>query len=354
MGATLASALTLIWLGKVLDSGDIHRLAGTWIALLAIAALIMGTATTVPQLVLALFLLRLFGQGMLTHTAMVAMGRWFHAERGRAISVTSCGYQLGEGLLPLAVVALLAMSDWRWVWGGAFGLLLVVALPLSQWLLGTPRQPSFSERENLETGRQWTRAEVLRDLPFWAVCTGVLAPSFIGTSVFFHQVHLGTIKGWSGTLIASTFAVMSVSSLLTNFVSGFLVDRWSAKNLLPFFLLPLGLGCTVLAYAQSPWTMVLFMYLLGTSTGMAGAVFGAIWPEVYGVRHLGSIRALVSAAMVFASAVGPGLTGWLIDRSVGLEFQLLLMSAYCLLTMLALIRVSDVLCKRCVTLQVRV
>lgn len=346
MLATLASAATLIVIGRVLDHVRIVKVAMVLIVMLAVAALLMAWAEAIPALLLAIYLLRLFGQGMMTHTAMVAMGRWFVAERGRAVSIATTGHQLGEGILPLLIVGLLAFADWRTAWLIAAGVLVVVALPLSFWCLHLPRAPSQNDRDNYERGRQWTRSEVLRDIPFWAVCTGVLAPSFIGTSVFFHQVHLSELKDWPPAVIASSFAVMSVSSVSVGLLTGQLIDRFSARLALPFFLFPLCLGCIVLSYAQHPLTMSIFMFLLGSSYGVSSSVFGAIWPEMYGTRHLGAIRSMVSAAMVFASALGPGLTGWLIDRQVDFEFQLLVMSLYCFATMFVLFTISRQLQKR--------
>ncbi len=346
MIATLASAATLVWLGKFLDSVEIARVAKYCIFCLAAAALLMSTASSVFALVFALYCLRLFGQGMLTHTALVAMGRWFHAERGRAVSVAGIGHQLGDGLLPIAVVWLLIFMEWRTVWLLAAVILVVLALPLSHVCLSKPRIPSSADRDKFESGRQWTRAEVMRDVPFWIVCTGVLAPAFIGTSVFFHQVHLADIKQWGPTVVAASFVVLSVTSVTFGLITGQLIDRFSARVILPFFLFPLSLGCALLALLDAESAMPLFMCLLGISYGISSAVFGAIWPETYGTRHLGSIRAVVSATMVVASALGPGITGWLIDINVGFESQLLGMSIYCVVMMLVLFPVSRKLIRR--------
>lgn len=346
MLATLGSAVTLIWLGKVVDAVRVATAAKCWIAALAAAAVLMAYSSSPLILLIALYLLRLFGQGMMSHTSMVAMGRWFQAERGRAVSVATTGHQLGEGLLPLFVVALLMLIEWRSVWLFAAIVLIVLAMPLSHLLLSRPRVPSKRDRDNFESGHQWTRSEVLRDLPFWVVCTGVLAPSFIGTSIFFHQVHLADIKQWSATVVAGSFAVMSITSVGVGLITGQLIDRFSARSILPFFLFPLSLGCVVLGLFQPAIVMMVFMFFLGTSYGISSAVFGAIWPESYGTRNLGAIRAVVSAAMVFASAVGPGITGWLIDLGIGFDTQLLFMSGYCILMMLVLFPVSRTLVNR--------
>lgn len=337
MIATLASALSLVALGRVLDVRPTAQVAAGVILALAAAALLMASATSVPALLLALYLLRLFGQGMMSHTAMTAMGRWFVAGRGRAVSITSTGHQLGEGVLPIAVASLLPLaSSWRTLWVGSAVLLVVVALPLAWGTLSTPRVPSAADTARVRTERQWTRAEVLRDGPFWVVLCGVVAPAFIGTSAFFHQVHLGELKGWSPTLVAGSFAVLSLTTVVVALAAGQLIDRIGARRLLPTFLVPLALGCAVLASFDHPATMPAFMFLLGLSYGVSSSVFGAIWPELYGTRHLGAVRSVVFAAMVFASALGPGLTGWLIDRGVGFETQLLAMSLWCAGALVAL------------------
>lgn len=346
MIATLGSAASLIYIGRILDSIAVFKVAAGLIVLLSGAAFLMASARSVPVLLLTIYLLRLIGQGMMTHTAMVAMGKWFVAERGRAVSVTITGHQLGEGILPIILVALLSVADWRTAWQLASVVLLVFALPLSFLCLSTPRSPSKKDLQVFEHGYQWTRPEALRDVPFWAVCTGVLAPAFIGTSVFFHQVHLGELKHWSSEVIAGSFVVMAITSVIVGLLTGQLIDRFSARKLLPFFLLPLTVGCTLLSVASDQWVMAVFMFLLGASYGMSNAVFGAIWPEVYGTRHLGAIRSVVSACMVFASALGPGMTGWLIDRDIGFEAQLLVMAIYCLATMLILLQVTKTLNSR--------
>ena len=346
MGATLASAATLVTLGRLVDVWPTVRVATLVVLALAASCLLMAGARSVATLALALFLLRLFGQGMMSHTAMTAMGRWFVAGRGRAVSITTTGHQLGEGLLPIGVASLALLLPWRLIWVGAAATLVLVALPLARATLRVPRVPSAADVARSDAGRQWTRAEVLRDGLFWVVATGVLAPSFIGTSVFFHQEHLGELKGWSSTLVAGSFAVLSVTTVACALLAGRLIDRIGARRLLPLFLLPLGLACALLGASGSPVTMPLFMALLGISYGISSSVFGAIWPELYGTRHLGAVRSVVFAGMVFSSALGPGLTGWLIDRGVGFESQLFAMATWCALALVALTLASRRLARR--------
>lgn len=347
MLGTLGSALTLLWIGRVVDHQSVARVAFVVILLLAIACGLMGMVRSVWMLVAVIFLLRLFGQGMMTHIAMTAMGRWYVTERGRAISLTTMGHQFGEGLLPLLVVGLIVWLGWRQTWFLAAAVLVLIAAPAIVQLMKVERTPMGSSEMNvLRTTRQWTRAEVLRDPIFWILCLAVLAPSFIGTSFLFHQVHIGEVKNWSRTLIPSAFLILSTTTITFTLAAGFLVDYFSARRLLPVFLIPMGLGCLLLASSRNSAVIVGFMMLMGTSYGIAGSMFGALWPELYGSRHLGAIRSLAMAAMVLASALGPGLTGWFIDRGVGIETQLWVMGLYCLLTAVVMLPVAAVLRRR--------
>lgn len=346
MLATLCSALTLTIIGKVVDQRSVAAVVSVVLVALALACAVMALAETISILVLAIFALRLFGQGMISHTIMTAMGRWYVAERGRAVSIASIGHHLGEAILPTVVVALMLWLDWRLVWWFSAAALLTVALPMSLICFAENRTPQTAHLRSIEVGRQWTRSEVLADGPFWAVCLGLVVPSFIGTSVFFHQVHLAEIKGWSTNLIAGSFAIMSLTNVVISLISGHQIDRFSSRQLLPLFLLPLALACMVLALIANSVAMLVFMFLLGVSFGMYSALFGTIWPELYGTRHLGAIRSVVFAAVVFSSALGPGITGWLIDIGVGFESQLLVMGGFTLLAALFLVPVSHVLSLR--------
>ena len=353
MLGTLASAITLVFIGKVVDFHSVRNVTTAVILALALACGSMASAQTVPALVFSIFLLRLAGQGMMTHVAMTAMGRWFVAERGRAVSITHTGHQLGEGVLPFIIVMALGLVDWRLIWWGTALVLLLVALPMTLVCFQRDRQPSGSQSaENAEIGRQWTRSEALRDIWFWAATIGILAPSFIGTSVWFHQVHLLEIKHWEPSVLVMGFTVMSITTVCMTLFTGQLVDRFSAHRMLPAILAPLSLGCVVLAYAQHPAALLLFMFLTGIGYGLYGAIFGALWSEIYGTRHLGAIRSVVFAGMVFSSAVGPGLTGWLLDNNVGFESQLLVMGLVCLLGSIIQIPVSRKLHARVLLTQV--
>ena len=333
MSATLLSALTLPFIGRSLDLFPIPNIAVVVISALSITCFVMAGVKSTLALFVVIYALRLFGQGMMTHTSVTAMGRWYAENRGKAVSIATLGFQFGEAFLPIVFVSLAAVVGWRSSWVVAAVMLLFIALPAVYLLMRVERIPhskTLVDDIAANSEPQWTRAEVLRDSQFWLLCFGVFAPAFIGTSIFFHQVYLVELKGWTMELFTSSFVIMAATTAVFSLLAGVVIDRFNARMLLPVFLIPLGAGCVCLAYFTAPWAIFVYMVLLGVSYGISTALFGALWPEIYGTVHLGSVRSIIVAMMVFASALGPGITGWLIDRGVPFTDQLGVMAMYCI------------------------
>ncbi|UEM07934.1 MFS transporter (plasmid) [Skermanella rosea] len=342
MAATLASALTLTRLGQAVDRYGARQVVTFTLPMLALASALMALSQHVVLLLGSLYLLRLFGQGMMSHTAFTLMGRWFSAQRGRAVSLTTLGMNTGEALLPLTFVALSGSIGWRNAWWLMAFALVVLALPAVTALFAVERDPRASDPvARAATARDWTRAEMLRDPLFPLVMLAMAPPAFIGNTIFFHQVHLAELRGWPPEVFASSFTLYAAMTIVFTLVSGQLVDRVSGVALLPFYLLPLGLGCVVLGSGGEPWICFVFMALYGLSNGFSFTLFGSLWPELYGVGFLGSIRAVIMAMLVFASAAGPGLAGLLIDAGIGYPGQVVAMGIYCLMVSAAMVPVAS-------------
>ena len=334
MFATLGSALCLPFLGRLVDLVPAHRMLVLVIPVLAAAALMAGYASSVLMLISAIFLLRLFGQGMMTHMALTATGRWFSAERGRAISLVVLGHQGGEATLPLVFSTIAIGYGYQAGWIAGAAALLLVGLPFSYWAYRQPREPHGRDAgaaESSQSVRSWTRGEVMRDPVFWVLLSGVLAPGFIGTTIFYHQNYMTTLNDWPPQLFAQSLIVLASITVIFALASGAIIDRVGANRVLPFFLFPLSAACFAMAISGPAWSLFLVMVLLGISYGISSTLFGSLWPENYGVVYLGSIRSVTVSAMVLATAAGPGLTGTLIDRGIALPTQMNFIGVYCLI-----------------------
>ena len=331
MVATLMSAGTLPFLGRLLDRFSVLTVSIGTMVMLAAATVAFGLAWSVPSLLAAIYMLRLFGQGMMTEVALTAIGRWFAANRGRAVAITTLGNWVGQAVYPLLFLLIAAHAGWRNTWLACAGVVLVVALPAISALVRVERDPRWEiAREAGPEMRDWTRWEVLGDPKFYVICAGALAPAFIGTTIFFHQAYLAQIKGWSLSTFGIGFMLMSAIAVGVGLVAGALIDRFSAVRLLPVSLVPLALSCFSAAWIDQEAGIFVFMALMGVSYGFSSTISGAIWPELYGTRHLGAIRSVVVSSMVLVTAMGPGITGVLIDAGVAFPLQLAGMGAYSL------------------------
>ncbi len=328
--ATVASGAILIWAGRQIDRFPLRLFSGLVCGFLALACLAMAWAPGVAVLAVAIFVSRLAGQGLMSHTALTSMARYFDRDRGKAISIANLGFPTGQAVFPIMAVSLVAAIGWRETWIAAAVLVAVCVLPLTHWLLrgheGRDRRrqaggtihgaaPHPSEPRQ----RQWTRAEVLRDRRFYLILPAAMLPSFVGTGIIFHQVHLVTVKGWSLEWFAGSFAGLAAASVASALLTGPLVDRFGATRLLVWVLVPEGVALALLAGFDHPMTALALLVMMGLGTGAFRTVTGALWAELYGVEHLGAIRAMVAALMVFASAGSPVSMGWLIDAGVSIE-----------------------------------
>jgi len=324
MVATLTSAAVLVQAGGLADTMPMRRLALMVLGLYVVVVLGMAVNSSPWVLVALIAGLRFCGQGMMSHLGITAMGRWFRAHRGRAVAIAGLGHSIGEAVLPSVVVALMMVAGWRSVWVMVAGVLVLGFAPAITLLMNEGRRPQgFAEAEQSPGmgGRQWARRDALRHWLLWALLPGLLAPSFIGTSAFFQQVHVSGVKGWDLAVMALGYPAYAGVTVVTSLVAGWLVDRVGPVTLLPGYLLPMGLGIFLIGPGEGVLAWHGMMALMGLTQGLATVLYGALWPEVYGTRHLGSIKALAAAATVFASALGPALTGTLIDAGVDFPGQ---------------------------------
>jgi len=327
---TAASALAMVWAGGLTDRFRVRILAPMVLVAMALAAMAMMLNPVWWLLPGIVFALRFTGQGMMSHLAVVAMARWFAASRGKALSIASLGNGLGEALLPLIFVSLLALHDWRMLWGVAAAIALV-GIPLVLMLLRRERTPQSWAESSQSLGmeaRHWTRGEALRHYLFWFMVPALLGPSAFNTAFFFHQVHIAEVKRVAHVELVSMFPVYTAVVIGAMVVSGIALDRLGTARVLPVIQIPMVAAFLLFAVSDGPLVLLAGFVLLGMTTGANAIVPNAFWAEFYGSAHMGRIKAMAAAIMVLGTALGPGITGAAIDLGVGIETQFVLIAGY--------------------------
>ena len=314
--ATLCSSILLIWVGKKIDDVNIFKFALFVIILLSFACFFFSKVSSVFLLFIAIFLMRFSGQGMMSHTASTTISRYFTRTRGRALSISWFGLSSAEFIMPVLMVYLLTIIDWQNLWL-IFSITVLIILPIASFLLIKnlnldSRETSDENIKEVEI-KQWNRREVIKDYRFYIISLNMLAMPWIFTGFAVFQSFVQTSKGWGPYVIAQSFMSYSIFSVITLFLSGFLIDKFTSRKLLIYMNIPLLFSVVVLYFFDTPITAFLFLGLVGISNGFANILGSSTWAELYGVKYLGSIKALTTALMVFATAFGTALFGLLID-----------------------------------------
>ena len=335
---TTVSALVMIWVGGLTDRFRARTLSVWVLAMLSASCLAMAVNPYATLLPVIIFALRLTGQGMTSHIAIVAMARWFVATRGRALSVATLGFSVGEAVLPLSFVALLSVLHWRALWVAA-ACVALAGIPILLGLLRTERTPQSMAEENQSVGmaeRHWSRRETLHHPLFWFMIPALLGPSAFNTAFFFQQVYYAQIKGWTHLTLVAMFPIYTVMGIAAMIVSGIALDRYGTARLMPLYQLPLVVAFLIFAAAVSPLHAAVGFIFLALTTGANSTLPNAFWAEFYGTRHIGGIKAMAAAVMVLGSAIGPGITGVLIDAGVDLNVQYVGVALYFLFATLCM------------------
>ena len=342
--ATLLSSLIIIWVGKKIDDIDVFKFGSFVTLLLSFSCYFFSKVSSVTFLFIAIFLMRFSGQGLMSHTATTTISRYFTKSRGRALSIGWFGLSTAEFILPVFVIYLLTFMEWRNIWISIS--FVILFLPIISYFLIKKikldsREIDSDKNKKKSMIKNWKRIEVIKDYRFYIVCANMLAMPWIATGIFVYQSFILSSKNWGPYVIAQSFMAYSVLSVITLFIAGFLIDKFSSRKLLIYMNLPFLLSLFLIIVFDNPIISFLFLGLIGISNGLANVLGSATWAEVYGVKHIGSIKALTTALMVFSTAFGTAVFGLLIDNGFSIEEISIISGTYILLALIALFFVRN-------------
>lgn len=334
--ATLASAAVVIWSGALVDRIPLRRLSSAVIIALAASTFVLSLSNSAILLLIALFLIRQFGQSLMMLIASTTLVRYIDSAKGKATALGGMGYHLAEAVMPSLVIFLLALIGWRASLQAASGFLLIAVLPLTWILLNKHRErhrqylseiaafnksndSAVANNTEVKVKRQWTRKEVLRDKRFYLFMPAFLAHTIFFTGFIFHQIHLIETKGWSLSVWGSLFVMYAVIAIISKLATGVVIDKIGSIRLVPFVAVPLAIGLLLLSSSSHIAAGAGFLFLMSITTGMQTTLSAPFWSDLYGSKNLGSIKSLSSALIAFASALAPFAMGWFIDQGTTIE-----------------------------------
>lgn len=275
----------------------------------------------VQMLVLSLgfFLIRFWGQGVLTTISRTTMGKWFHRRRGLAAGISGLAVTAGFSSSPRFLASLIEQFGWREAWmilGAGVG----AGMSFIGWLLyrDNPEKcglrmdgASAEQRDGQDAGpnptghREYTLREALGTYPFWVFSGALALSALIGTAWTFHIESFGNYAGMTKTEAVNIFLPTAGCSVVANLFSGWISDRVRIKYLLWAHLISLGTASLGMMHLDSSTGRALIVLGLGISGGIWAILMSVVWPRFYGRRHLGAIASVAMSMTVIASALGP-------------------------------------------------
>ena len=345
--ATICSSLVLVWFGKKIDEYKLLNYSLIVITILTLSTFFFSLINNLYFLVLGVFLMRFSGQGLMSHTSTTTISRYFEKRRGKALGVVWFGLSAAEFILPVVMVFLLTFLSWRMIWQ-YISLIMLISLPII--IYSTIKNLTLNSRENenrflskknsYSNIKNWKRSEVILDFKFYIISLNLLAMAWIATGVFVYQSFISVSKLWDIYTIPKSFMVYSITSVLTLILSGYLVDKFSSRKVIIFANFPLLLGLILLFLFDNQIISYIFFSLMAISNGLTLVLGSSLWAEIYGVKYIGSIKALTTSLMVLLTAFGTAIFGYFIDAGLSVENISLICIIYITTTFIMLLIIN--------------
>lgn len=323
--ATLTGAFALPWLGQWIDRVPLRQYSMYVAVALLAASLMMAVSWHISMLFVSLVLLRLAGQGLSGHTAQTTMARYNDNIRGKALSISGLGYPLGEAVLPSIIAGLLVFFHWRTTWALIALVIAVFFIPVLWFLIRREKKAVDEGVVNDDKPSASDQFKVLlTDPQTLFILPAILMPPFWVTGLFLYQVSAADQLGWSAGLIATAFVAFAVARIFMGLASGPIIDRFSAKSLFPFLLIPMIIGLLIGYVFSGGWAAFVYLGLIGATMGFASTLKSALWAELYGTDVIGTVQSFFASLMILSTSISPFLVGWLLDESVSMNSILMI------------------------------
>ena len=350
--ATLAAALGLPYIGRLIDRFGVRRVVLSVAILFGFANIAFGHVTGLLTLALAFAALRFLGQGSLALSANYLVSQWFSQKRGIALSLTALGFSVSMALHPPLAQWLIDQVGWRasWFWLGIMTWLLLVPMiailiqnrPEDLGLVpdgeAPPGKGSNLRRDDMNVGLSLRAA--IRTPTFWIIAIGLSSLSMLVTGMFFHQVSVFSLQGLSAQTATRAFSISAVVMVISMPVFGYLLDRLPPRRMFASALLIMSASLLALAKVTDVPTMILFSVVFGLANAGLQSHYTFMWPRYFGRRHLGSIQGAAQTIGIIGASIGPlpmGIAFDLYGSYTGVLYLLALLPIVCAL-MLAFLR----------------
>ncbi len=319
--ATLLSSFILISFARLIDYIDLRIYSLIVTCGIMLACIFMSIlVNNIFFLFIVIFMLRFFGQGAMSHAGETTMARYFGKNRGKALSIATLGGMSGVMFLPYIVLNFFTDLEMSQLWLYAFfSILLFIPFIFIALSDQKSRHNKFDRSLTQDPLNIKLRTrDIIRDKKFYIYLPLSISTPFISTGLMFHQIYIFNQKSWSLEMLGNGYILLGFFSIIGLLIGGPLVDKFDTKKTAITVLMPLLFAVMILIFFDSLFFLILYMCLYGFNMGISTPFIGSLWAEIYGVKSLGTVKALLHAGSVFASALSPLVFGYLIDWGLGI------------------------------------
>ena len=322
--ATMIGSAGAIGIGRLIDRLGSRAMATA--VPLALGAVVCAMTRTRSFAALAIWvtLTRALGQSALSVVSLAMIGQWFVRRIDAAMAVFSVVMSVGFMIAFPSVGALVQQRGWRAAWL-AIGLTLIAAVAPLGWIL-VRRGPeacgllpdgdrgAAMPRGHAEvSGYAWIDA--LRTPAFWIFAIGTSLYGLVASGIGLFNESILAERGFSADIYYQTLAITAMTALAGNFVGGWLATRVALGRLMAVALFVLVAGLLALPHVATRAQVAAWATAMGLGGGLVMVLFFSVWPRVFGRRQLGRIQGAAQALTVVASALGPLLLAWCVERT---------------------------------------
>lgn len=321
--ATLVGALFCFGVGRLLDRHGSRAVLTALAALFGIVVVAMSRSASLVALFVFVTLTRGLGQSALSVVSLAMVGKWFRARLTKAMAVYSLLMSIGfMAAFPLVGAVVLAYG-WRAAWAG-IGVALIAGLAPLAWIFvrSTPEDTgdvvdgvAAADGDAAADLAGATLREALSTPAFWVFAVASALYGLVASGIGLFNESILAERGFAPGVYHQALAVMALTALAGNFLSGAMAGKGSLRALLLVALVMLAGALAALPHVTTVAQVMAQAVAMGVAGGFVMVVFFSFWGRAFGRAHLGRIQGAAQAMTVFASATGPLLFAWCVEAT---------------------------------------
>jgi MFS family permease len=308
--ATLIGSLFCLGIGRFVDQLGSRIVLAIVSLCLGGVVLAMSWTSTIALMFFWLILSRGLGQSALSVVSLTMVGQWFARRLNMAMAVYSVVLSMGFMVAFPIVGGAVVSFGWRSAWAGVGWYLVLPVVLIGLLLVRRPAEDSAMEMrastsEGPEAGPDFTWLEALWTPAFWVFAIASSLYNLIASGIGLFNESILVELGFDAGMYHRSLVVIALTSLVGNFLGGWLASKWNVNRLMTLAMALLACALIGLPWLKTEWQVYVFAIVMGIAGGFVIVIFFSFWAKTFGRAQLGRIQGTAQMMTVLASAIGP-------------------------------------------------